>query len=315
MQRYVLKRMVSLLPTLFGVSVAVFLMVRMIPGTIVEQILGIDAQVGEEFVQTLRAFFGLDKPIHIQYLEWIGRILQGNLGESWRTGLPVSQMIVERLPVTFQLTIGAMLVALIVGVPLGILSAVRENTRLDHVVRVASLFSLSIPTFWQATMLILGLSLWLKWAPLGYIGLTENPVENFKLMFWPCLVLGTASAAQIMRLTRSSLLDVMRQDYVRTARAKGLAESPVVWKHALKNAFIPVLTVAGLQVGYLLGGLVVTEEVFTLPGVGRLLLWGIYQRDYPLIQGTILFVAVLFLLTNLVVDILYGFFDPRIRYD
>jgi peptide/nickel transport system permease protein len=314
MQRYVLKRTVALVPTLFGVSVLVFLMVRLIPGSIVEQIIG-DMQATEELIQRLRQFFGLDRPLHEQYLSWLGQVLQGNLGRSWRTDLPVTQMIVERLPVTFQLTAGAMLVALIVGVPLGILSAIRENTGLDHVVRVVSLFSLSIPVFWQATMLILGLSLWFRWAPLGYIQFTQDPVSNLKLMFWPSVVLGTASAAQIMRLTRSSLLDVMRQDYIRTARAKGLGQAPVVWSHALKNSFIPVLTVAGLQVGYLLGGLVVTEEVFTLPGVGRLLLWGIYQRDYPLIQGTILFVAVLFLLTNLIVDLLYGFFDPRIRYD
>lgn len=314
MQRYLLKRIVSLIPTLFGVTLLVFLMVRLIPGSIVEQIIG-DMQVTEEFVNRLRTFFGLDRPIHEQYAIWLGNVLRGDLGRSWRTDLPVSQMIVERLPVTFQLTAGAMLVALIVGIPLGILSAIRENTRLDHVVRVVSLFSLSIPVFWQATMLILGLSLWFRWAPLGYIDPFKDPVGNFQLMFWPCVVLGTSSAAQIMRLTRSSLLDVMRQDYIRTARAKGLGESPVVWGHALKNSFIPVLTVAGLQVGYLLGGLVVTEEVFTLPGIGRLLLWGIYQRDYPLIQGTILFVAVLFLLTNLIVDLLYGYFDPRIRYD
>lgn len=314
MQRYLLKRIVSLVPTLFGVTLLVFLMVRLIPGSIVEQIIG-DMLVTEEFVNRLRTFFGLDRPIHEQYAIWIGNVLQGDLGRSWRTDLPVSQMIVERLPVTIQLTVGAMLVALIVGIPLGILSAIRENTRLDHVVRVISLFSLSIPVFWQATMLILALSLWFKWAPLGYIDPMKDPVGNFQLMFWPCVVLGTSSAAQIMRLTRSSLLEVMRQDYIRTARAKGLGEAPVVWSHALKNSFIPVLTVAGLQVGYLLGGLVVTEEVFTLPGIGRLLLWGIYQRDYPLIQGTILVVAVAFLLTNLIVDLLYGYFDPRIRYD
>ncbi len=314
MQRYILTRIVSLLPTLFGVTLLVFLMVRLIPGTIVEQIIG-DMQATEQMLSRLRTFFGLDRPIHEQYLIWVGNALRGDLGRSWRTDLPVSQMIAERLPVTFQLTLGAMLVALVVGIPMGIVSAIRENTKLDHVVRVVSLFSLSIPVFWQATMLILALSLLFQWAPIEYIPITRDPLGNLKGMFWPCVVLGTASAAQIMRLTRSSLLDVMRQDYVRTARAKGLGESPIVWVHALKNAFIPVLTVAGLQVGYLLGGLVVTEEVFTLPGIGRLLLWGIYQRDYPLIQGTILFVALLFLLTNLIVDVLYGFFDPRIRYD
>ena len=303
-----------MIPTLIGVSILVFLLVRLIPGTIVEQMLGAEAQVTEELLARLRSFFGLDQPIHVQYANWLAQALQGDLGVSWQVGMPVQRMILARLQVTAELTLGAMLVALVVGIPFGIISAIKENTALDHVIRIASLFSLSMPIFWQAAMMILILSVWLRWAPVGYVDLAADPGANVRQMILPWIVLGTAVAATIMRMTRSCLLEVMRQDYIRTARAKGLRERVVIWSHALKNAMIPVITVAGLQVGYLLGGAVVTEEVFTLPGIGRLVLWAIYQRDYPLVQGTVLFIAVAFALTNLVVDAIYGYLDPRIRY-
>jgi peptide/nickel transport system permease protein len=314
-RRYVLIRVLSLVPTLLGVSIAVFLLIRLIPGTIVEQMIGTEGTYSEETMRALRRFFGLDVPIHLQYLRWMGAVIQGDLGTSWRTGIPVLEMILGRLQVTVELTLAAMLVALAVGVPLGMLSARRENTALDHAVRVASLFSLSIPVFWQATMLILAVSLWLDWAPaVDFVPVWTDPVRNLGIVALPALALGTAVAAVFMRMTRSSLLEVMRQDYIRTARAKGMAERGVVWTHALKNSLIPLITVAGVQVGYLLGGVVVTEEVFTLPGVGRLLLWAVFQRDYPLVQGTILFVSALFMLSNLVVDLIYAWVDPRIRY-
>jgi len=312
--RYMIARLLSMIPTLVGVSVLVFLLVRLIPGTIVEQMLGAEAQVTEELLARLRTFFGLDQPIHVQYAHWLAHALRGDLGVSWQVGMPVQQMILARLLVTAELTLGAMLVALVVGIPFGILSAIKENTALDHVIRIASLFSLSMPIFWQAAMMILILSVWLRWAPVGYVDLAADPGANLRQMILPWIVLGTAVAATIMRMTRSCLLEVMRQDYIRTARAKGLRERVVIWSHALKNAMIPVVTVAGLQVGYLLGGAVVTEEVFTLPGIGRLVLWAIYQRDYPLVQGTVLFIAVTFALTNLAVDAIYGYLDPRIRY-
>src|SRR6266545_3059010 len=313
MRRYIVVRVVSILPTLLGVSLAVFLMVRLIPGTVVDQMIGMEGSYSEETVRSLRAFFGLDAPVHVQYARWLWSVLHGDLGTSWRTGLPVLQMIVSRLQVTAELTLGAMVVALLVGVPLGILSARRENTALDHVVRVTSLFSLSIPVFWQATMLILAGSLWLNWAPpVDFVGPFVDPVRNFGVIALPSLVLGTAAAAVFMRMTRSSLLEVMGQDFVRTARAKGLSERSVVWGHAFKNNLIPLITIAGIQVGYLLGGAVVTEEVFTLPGVGRLLLGAVVQRDYPLVQGTILFIAAPFMLSNLAVDLLYAVIDPRI---
>ena len=314
MRRYAVIRTLSILPTLLGVSVAVFLLIRLIPGTVVDQMIGTEGTYSPETARALRAFFGLDQPLLLQYGRWAGQVIRGHLGTSWRTGLPVFEMIWSRLGVTAELTAGAMLVALLVGVPLGILSARRENTALDHVVRVVSLFSLSIPVFWQATMLILAVSLWLGWAPsVAFVSPWTDLRANLAIILLPSLALGTAVAAVFMRMTRSSLLEVMRQEYVRTARAKGLAERAVVWGHALKNGLIPLITVAGVQVGYLLGGVVVTEEVFTLPGVGRLLLWAVFQRDYPLVQGTILFVSLLFMLSNLAVDLVYAWVDPRIR--
>ena len=316
MRTYLLKRSLSLIPTLVGVTILVFLMVRMIPGTVIDQMLGAEARATEETKAQMRAFFGLDQPLHIQYARWAGGLVQGDLGNSWRMGLPVSQLIGNGLGVTLQLAAGALLIALLVGIPLGILSAVKENTALDHIARVASLFSLSIPIFWQAAMLILALSLWFDWVPpVEYASPVKDPVANLKQMILPCMVLGTVVAAQVMRMTRASLLEVLRLDYIRTARAKGLAEKIVVSRHAFKNSLIPIITVVGVQIGYLLGGAVVTEEVFTLPGVGRLVLNAVYQRDYPLIQGTILFIAALFMLSNLLVDLCYAYLDPRIRYD
>ncbi|MBA2447960.1 MAG: ABC transporter permease [Chloroflexi bacterium] len=316
MRAYVLKRVLSLVPTLIGVTILVFLMVRLIPGTVVDQMIGAEARVDESTRASMRAFFGLDQPLHVQYWSWLSGLLRGDLGQSWRSGLPVSKMIFDRLAVTAELGLAALAVSLLVGIPLGVLSAVRENTRLDHVARIVSLFSLSIPIFWQAAMLILASSLWFNWVPpVEYAPPTRDPLGNLKQMVLPAIVLGTVVAAQVMRMTRSSLLEVLRHDYVRTARAKGLAERLIVSRHAFKNALVPIITVIGVQVGYLLGGAVVTEEVFTLPGVGRLVLNAVYERDYPLVQGTILFIAALFMLSNLVVDLLYAYLDPRIRYE
>jgi peptide/nickel transport system permease protein len=316
MRTYVLKRVLSLVPTLIGVTILVFLMIRLIPGTVVDQLIGTEARVDESTKAAMRAFFGLDQPLHVQYLRWVGGVLTGDLGNSWRSGLPVGKMIFDRLAVTAELGLLALAVSLLVGIPLGTLSAIRENTALDHVVRVISLFSLSVPIFWQAAMLILALSLWFNWVPpVDYASPIKDPVGNLTQMLLPSIVLGTVVAAQVMRMTRSSLLDVLRNDYVRTARAKGLAEKLVVRRHAFKNALIPIITVIGVQVGYLLGGAVVTEQVFTMPGVGRLVLNAVYERDYPLVQGTILFIAGLFMLSNLIVDLLYAYLDPRIRYD
>ena len=301
--------------TLVGLTVLIFLMLRLIPGTVVEQMIGADAIVSPAMVAELKRFFGLDQPWWLQYARWIGELAQGNLGTSWRTGKPVVALILERLPVTLELTMLAVAFALVLGIPAGILSATRRDRAIDNVTRVGTLLGLSVPVFWQGTMLILFFSVYLRWMPpVMWVDFFADPRRNLTIMMLPALCLGTASAANIARTTRSCMLDVLRSEFVRTASAKGLATRVVVLKHALKNAMIPIVTVAGLQIGILLGGTVVVEEVFTLPGIGRLVLWSIYQRDYPLTQSTILFIAVMFMTINLAVDVLYGYLDPRIRY-
>ena len=315
MGRYVVVRLYSMALTLVGLSVLVFLMLRLVPGTVVEQMIGADAIVSPAMVAELTRFFGLDQPWWVQYGRWMGDLAHGDLGTSWRTGKPVVALILERLPVTVELTVLAVAFALALGIPAGIVSATRRNQTIDNVTRVGTLLGLSVPVFWQGTMLILFFSIYLRWMPpVVWVDFLTDPRRNLTIMLLPALCLGTASAANIARTTRACMLDVLRSEYIRTAAAKGLADRLVVLKHALKNALIPVVTVAGLQVGILLGGTVVVEEVFTLPGVGRLVLWSIYQRDYPLTQSTILFIAVMFMTINLAVDVLYGYLDPRIRY-
>jgi peptide/nickel transport system permease protein len=301
--------------TVLGLTVLIFLMLRLIPGTVVEQMIGADAVVSAAMVEQLRAFFGLDQPWYVQYGRWLGDLAQGDLGTSWRTGKPVITLIAERLPVTVELTLMAVGFALVLGITAGIVSAVRRDRAIDNVTRVGALLGLSVPVFWQGTMLILFLSIYLRWMPpVVWVDFLEDPVRNLTIMLLPAVCLGTASAANIARTTRACMLDVLGSEYIRTAAAKGLVPRLVVLKHALKNALIPIVTVVGLQIGILLGGSVVVEEVFTLPGVGRLVLWSIYQRDYPLTQSTILFVAVMFMAMNLLVDVLYAYLDPRIRY-
>jgi len=313
--RYLVVRLYSMALTLVGLTVLIFLMLRLIPGTVVEQMIGADAVVSPAMVAELKRFFGLDQPWYVQYGRWIGQLAQGDLGTSWRTGKPVVALIMERLPVTLELTVFSVAFALVLGVAAGIVSAVRRDQTVDNVTRVGTLLGLSVPVFWQGTMLILFFSLYLRWMPpVVWVDFWTDPGRNLTIMLLPALCLGTASAANIARTTRSCMLDVLGSEYIRTASAKGLAGRIVVLKHALRNALIPVVTVAGLQVGILLGGTVVVEEVFTLPGIGRLVLWSIYQRDYPLTQSTILFIAVLFMAINLAVDMLYGYLDPRIRY-
>jgi peptide/nickel transport system permease protein len=313
--RYLIVRLYSMALTLLGLTVLVFLMLRLIPGTVVEQMIGADAIASPAMVAELKRFFGLDQPWYLQYGRWLGRLVQGDFGTSWRTGKPVVTLILERLPVTLELTVFAMAFALLLGGTAGIVSAVRRDQAVDNVTRVGTLLGLSVPVFWQGTMLILFFSLYLRWMPpVVWVDFSADWRRNLTIMVLPALCLGTASAANVARTTRSCMLDVLGSEYVRTAAAKGLASRVVVLKHALRNALIPVVTVAGLQIGILLGGTVVVEEVFTLPGIGRLVLWSIYQRDYPLTQSTILFIAVLFMAINLAVDLLYGYLDPRIRY-
>ena len=314
MRQFIVVRLISMVFTLFGLSILVFLLARLIPGDVVQLSLE-QAERTPEMVQELRSFFGLDQPLHIQYWRWLSDVLQGDLGTSWRSGNSVLGLILDRLSVTAELTILAMVVSIGLGVPLGILAATRQNSLLDYLVRVLSMFSLSIPEFWQGIMLILVLSITLGWIPsLEYVDFWKDPGTNLSIMILPAISVGTVASANIVRMTRATMLEELRQDYVRTARAKGLQERVVIYSHTLKNTLIPVVTIAGLQIGYLMGGIVVMEAVFTLPGVGRLMLLAISQRDYPLIQGVVLFIATIFVFSNLLVDVLYAYVNPRIRY-
>jgi len=313
MTQYVARRVLSLVPVLVGISVLVFLLVHLIPGDVTQVLLG--TQATDQQIETLRRSFGLDRPLPIQYVDWLSHVLQGDFGVSLRTSRPVLPDLVSRFGVTLQLTVVSMVIALAVAIPLGVASAANRGRTSDALSRVLALLGLSIPNFWLGTMLILFVSLVLHWLPpVGFVSLLDNPWLGLQTLILPALALGTAVAAFIMRMVRSSLLEVLRQDYIRTANAKGLRDNVVLYRHALKNAFIPVLTVIGVQIGYLLGGAVIIESIFSLPGMGRFLLDSINNRDYSIVQGGVLLIALIFSLVNLSVDLVYGWLDPRIRY-
>ena len=316
MTRYLARRLLSLPPTLLGVSVLTFLFLRLIPGDAIAVRLGTSTALSPQQLAELRSYLGLDQPLHVQYLTWLGSLLRGDAGYSIRTGQPVVAEIAARLPVTAELALAAALVALALGLPLGILSALRPNTRLDLLARSFGLLGLSLPNFWLGTLFVLLFARYLRWMPNtgGYAGLTEDPAANLRFLLFPAITLGVAMAAVVMRTARSAMLDALGADYIRTARAKGLGAAAVVTRHALRNSLIVVVTILGIQVGYLLSGAVVVEEIFSVPGVGRMLLNAINQRDYALVQGGVLVVALLFVTVNTLVDALYGWLDPRIRY-
>ncbi|HEV8534931.1 MAG TPA: ABC transporter permease [Candidatus Limnocylindria bacterium] len=315
MSRYLLTRLIGAIPTLLGVSLLTFLFIRLIPGDAIAARLGTSTALTPEQLASLRAFFGLDQPLPLQYWNWLTSLLRGDAGYSIRTGRPVLVEIAERLPATLELAAGATLIAVAIGIPLGLLSAMRPRSRLDVLVRVGGLIGLSLPSFWLGTLIIVLFSLYLRWLPNtgGYVDFVRDPLGNLRLLLFPALTLGVALAAATMRMTRSAMLDVLSADYVRTATAKGLGRPLVVRRHVLKNGLIVVVTLLGIQVGQLLGGAVVVEEIFTIPGVGRMLLAAIVQRDYALVQGAVLAIAIIFVLLNIVVDLLYGYLDPRIR--
>jgi len=311
---YLLQRLAAMVLTLLGVSLLVFGMMRLIPGTVVEQLLGQAAMSSPEVVASFRRFFGLDQPLHVQYLGWLGGLLHGDLGVSWLSGRPVLGLFLERLPISAELAVLAVAWSLLLGIPLGTASAMWRGGLRDSAIRVGATLGLSLPAFWQGAVLILLFSLYLGWMPsLQWVPLSQSLAGNLAIMALPALTLGTATAAMITRMSRSSMLDVLGCEYVRTARAKGVPERRVTFHHALRNALIPIVTVAGVQLGYIVGGIVVVEDVFTLPGVGRLLLDAIFQRDYPVVQGVILILAAAFMTLNLAVDLLYALIDPRLR--
>jgi peptide/nickel transport system permease protein len=315
LQTFLISRLSAMALTLLGVSVLVFGMIRLVPGTVVEQLLGQAAIASPEVLQSFRRFFGLDRPLHVQYFDWLAGIARGDLGVSWLSGRPVLGLFLERVSVSAELAVLAVGWSLCLGIPLGVLSATRPGGARDGVIRLLATLGLSLPAFWQGTVLILLFSIYLGWMPsLQWVSFVKDPAANLLIMALPALTLGTATAAMITRMSRSSMLDVLGREYVRTAQAKGLSTGRVTYRHALRNALIPVVTVAGVQLGYVVGGLVVVEDVFTLPGVGRLLLDAIFQRDYPVVQGLILLLATIFMMLNLLVDLLYAVLDPRLRH-
>jgi peptide/nickel transport system permease protein len=312
--KYIVKRLLSLIPVLIGVSLIVFFMVRLIPGSALQMYMGTQVEATPEQMEQLKRLFGEDKPIPVLYIEWVGDIMRGDFGYSLRTGRPVLPDILSRLPISLELTLYSLVLALLIGIPLGILSSLKQDTFGDFLNRIIGLIGLSLPQFWLAALMVIAFSSSQGWIPMGnYVSLFENPLQNLKMFFLPSLAIGFGFAAVVMRYTRNSMLEVLQMDYVRTAKAKGLPKRKVIIIHALKNAILPVITVTGFNAGYLLGGSIVIEEVFALPGMGRLALYAINQRDYPVIQAIMLVIASLFVLVNLVTDLVYAMADPRIR--
>lgn len=316
MPKYIMARIMFFVPTLFAISVLIFLFIRLIPGDVIDVQVGTAMGVSPEQLEALRRYYGLDKPMHEQYLTWLCSLLRGDFGISIRTGRPVIQEILSRLPVTLELTAAATLVALTIGIPLGLFSAITCNSPGDVAVRVFGLLGLSMPNFWLGVLLILLLSRYFHWMPntASYVDILSDWTKHLTQIFFPAITLGAAMAAQVARQTRSSVLDILTEDYVRTARAKGLSERVVLLRHCLRNALIVIITVTGMQMGYLLGGTIVVEQIYCLPGIGRLMVNAIYQRDYALVQGTALLIGLNFVIINLVTDIAYAFVDPRVRY-
>ena len=313
MHVYLARRLLLIVPTLIGVSVIVFLLVRLLPGDAVTMLLQDYAYAKD--ADEMRARLGLDQPIYVQYAQWAGGVLHGDLGTSLRNKNSVAEELMGRLPVTAELGVLGMLSGLLSAIPVGVLAAVRQDTWADYISRSTAIGFLAIPSFWLGTLVVTMPSVWWGWTPpLRYTRLTDDPYKNLAQVLIPAIILGLGLSGALMRLTRAQMLEVLRQDFVRTATAKGLSERAVVFRHALKNAFIPILTLLGLQVSILVGGTVVLESVFVLPGMGRYLLEAVQYRDYPVIQGLNMVFATVIVLTNLLVDLLYGWLDPRVRY-
>jgi ABC-type dipeptide/oligopeptide/nickel transport system permease component len=306
MFRYILKRLAMLIPVLFGVSLVSFSLLQIVPGDPAVLLAGEDAN--PDFIEAVRKEYGFDQPLTVQYVRFVSRAVQGDFGVSIRNREPVINLLKQRFAFTIQLSFLSILIAAFIGLIAGVISATRQYSIFDNLSMVGALFGISMPIFWLGLLLMLVFSVHLRWLPAGGSG-------ELRHLILPAVALGAASAAVIARMTRASMLEVIRQDYIRTARANGLREWVVIYKHALKNAMIPVITVFGLEFGYMLGGAVLTETVFSLPGIGRLMVEGIFQRDYAVVQGSMILVAGTFVLVNLLTDIAYAFFDPKIRYE
>jgi peptide/nickel transport system permease protein len=315
MARYLVRRLLMMVPVLVLVSIIAFSITLLLPGDPALAILGEQGAKNEQAYQALRKELGLDQPLPIQYLQWARKTFSGDLGISIRNKQPVGEAILTRLAPTLQLATMAFLLGLLIAIPVGVISAVRPNSFFDIVGTVLALSGVAVPSFWLGIILVVIFSVWLKWLPpSGYVSLLANPVQSLKLMLLPSIVLATEVAAVLTRQVRSALLEVLRQDYMTTARAKGLREANVVRIHALKNAMLPVVTIMGLLVGRLAGGTVIVETIFSIPGVGRLAVDSIFFRDFPVVQGVVMVMAVAVLTANLAADFVYAAIDPRIRY-
>ena len=317
MRAYIIRRLLLIIPALFILSILVFLSVRFIPGDAIDFIVGrMGLEAGYIDREALERMLGLDVPVYVQYGRWIGGIfLHGSLGQSLMGGWAIEERIIDRLPVTIELGFLAIVIGLVIALPVGIYSAIRQDTAADYVGRSAAIIGLATPNFWLGIMVMIYPAIWWGWSPpMEWVPFTEDPLGNLGVLIIPSLILGTASAAGTMRLTRTMMLEVLRQDYIRTAWSKGLKERVVVMRHAIENALIPVITLIGLQLPILVGGSVIMENIFALPGLGRLMVLALEQRDYPVVSGVNLVFATAVMAANLVTDLLYAFLDPRVRY-
>ncbi len=313
MSRYVLRRLVVAVPSLVIASLIVFTLPRLIPGDVVQLMLE-EKAYGRD-LEDLRARLGLNRPIPVQYVEWLGRVVRGDLGESLWTRRPVLEELARRVPVSLELGLLALCFSVAIALPVGIIAAIRQDTVTDYAARSAAILGLSVPGYWVATLVIVFPAIWWGWTPIGeFAELRANPWRHLGQFVLPALILGVASAAALMRMTRTMLLEVLRQDYIRTAWSKGLRERAVVLKHGLKNAVLPVITIVGLHMAQIFGGTVIFETIFGLPGMGRFLFDAITQRDYPVIQGVNLLIVTIVVGMNLLIDVVYALLDPRMRY-
>jgi peptide/nickel transport system permease protein len=315
MRAYLLRRLLLLVPTLLFASIIVFVTVRLVPGDVVDLMMAQNDISAVRDRARIEAALGLDHPLHVQYFRWAGAALRGDLGRSLWRNTPVVHDLAERLPITFELGLLALAIALTVAIPIGVYSALRQDGWGDYVTRSFSILMLAVPGFWLGTLVMVFPSVWWRWAPeLEYVRFFDSPLQNLRQMIVPAIIMGLSLSAVTMRMTRTMMLEVLRQDYIRTARAKGLSEQLVVARHALRNGLIPVVTLVGLQAPLLIGGAVIMEQIFVIPGMGQLLLDSVSQRDYPIVSGVFLVVGTCVLLINLMVDLSYGLLDPNVRY-
>ena len=315
MLAYTVRRLLALVPTLFFASVIVFVSVRLIPGSVIDLMLANNPLAAEKDRAAIEVALGLDKPMVTQYVAWAGNALKGDLGRTLWQDTPVMEHIMARVPVTLELTFLSILISILIGVPVGVYSAIRQDSAGDYVTRSLSILMLAIPGFWLGTLVMVFPSIWWGWSPeLRYVPFTQDPIQNLRMFIVPATILGAGLSAYTMRLMRTTMLEVMRQDYIRTAWAKGLSERMVVARHALRNALIPVVTLIGVEVASIIGIAVILEQIFVLPGLGQLLIESVGTRDYPLITGIFLVCGICVVLINLLVDLSYGLLDPKVKY-